>query len=241
MKFSCRLQKSARIAAPAVLALLLAIALLPGAALAAPPPADGEQPPSTEDTPLPGGGQQQTPLPGGGQQQTPLPGGGQQQTPLPGGGQQQTPLPNGGQQQTPLPGGGQQQTPPSTEDTPLPGGGHPSAPSAPSSDCIVAHAATPAQLCSVAGGLQYYFIGADGSSQIGPYIKPFSELNTLYTSTVSLYTGTNPLTSKSVQINYLPAESKIWVGTYYPDTQYDTNKPYTFTVNESNSVAYEAW
>ena len=222
MKFSSRLQKSARIAAPAVLALLLAIALLPGAALAAaPPPADGGQPPSTEDTPLPGGGQQQTPLPGGGQQQTPLPG--------------------GGQQQTPLPGGGQQQTPPSTEDTPLPGGGHPSAPSAPSSDCIVAHAATPAQLCSVAGGLQYYFIGADGSSQIGPYIKPFGELNTLHTSTVSLYTGTNPLTGKSVQIHYLPAERKIWVGTYYPDTQYDTNKPYTFTVNESNSVAYEAW
>ena len=48
---------------------------------------------------------------------------------------------------------------------------------------------------------------------------------------MSLYTGANPLTSKPVQIDYLPAERKIRVSTYYPDTQYDTNKPYTFTVD----------
>ena len=224
MKFSPRLKNSVRIAAPVLLALLLTIALLPGVALAAaPPPTIDEE---EEQTPVPGGGQQQTPLPGGGQQQTPLPGEGQQQqTPLPGGGQQQ---------QTPLPGGGQQ--------TPSPAP-HPSAPSAPSSDCIVAHAATPAQLCPVAGGLQYYFIGPHGSSHIGPYIQPFSQLATLHTSgaSVSLYTGTNPLTSKSVQIDYLPADRTIRVSTYYPDTQYDTNKPYTFTVNGSTSVTHMAW
>ena len=215
MKFSPRLKNSVRIAAPVLLALLLTIALLPGAVLAAPPPPAVDE--EEEQTPLPDGGQQQqTPLPGEGQQQ---------QTPLPGGGQQQ---------QTPLPGGGQQ--------TPSPAP-HPSAPSAPSSDCIVAHAATPAQLCPVAGGLQYYFIGADGSSHIGPYIQPFSQLATLHTSgaSVSLYTGTNPLTSKSVQIDYLPADHTIRVSTYYPDTQYDTNKPYTFTVNGSNSVTHNAW
>jgi len=44
-----------------------------------------------------------------------------------------------------------------------------------------------------------------------------------------------------VQIHYLPSESKIRVSTYYPDTQYDTNKPYTFTVDTSNSVTHEAW
>ena len=47
--------------------------------------------------------------------------------------------------------------------------------------------------------------------------------------------------SKSVQIDYLPTDRKIGVSTFYPDTQYDTNKPYTFTVNASNSVPHEAW
>ena len=227
MKFSPSIKNSVRIAAPFLLALLLTITLLPAAALATtPPPAVDEE----EQTPPSADGDQQTPLPDGGQQ-TPLPDGGQQ-TPLPDGGQQ-TPLPDGGQQ-TPLPDGGQQQTSPAP---------HPSAPSTPSSDCIVAHAATPAQLCPVAGGLQYYFIGADGSSQAGPYIKPFSELATLHTSgaSVSLYTGTNSLTSKSVHIDYLPTDRKIRVSTYYPDTQYDTDKPYTFTVNGSNSVSHIAW
>ena len=127
--------------------------------------------------------------------------------------------------------------------TPAPSAAHPDAPSTPSGDCIVSHAATPAQLCPVAGGLQYYFIGTDGSSSIGPHLAPFSELATLYTTgtSVQLYSGINPLTSKSVQIHYLPADSKIRVSTYYPDTQYDTNKPYTFTVNTSNSVTHEAW
>ena len=140
--------------------------------------------------------------------------------------------------------GNQQPAPTATPTaTPAPSAAHPDAPSTPSGDCIVSHAATPAQLCPVAGGLQYYFIGSDGSSSIGPHLAPFSELATLYTTgtSVQLYNGINPLTSKSVQIHYLPAESKIRVSTYYPDTQYDTNKPYTFTVNTSNSVTHEAW
>ena len=94
----------------------------------------------------------------------------------------------------------------------------------------------------MAGGLQYYFIGADGSSSIGPFISPFSDLASLYTAgAVLLYSGVNPLTSKSVQVHYLASEYKIRVGTYYPDTQYDTDKPYTFTVNGSNSVSQIAW
>ena len=211
------MKSSVRIAAPFLLALLLTIALLPAAALATtPPPAVDEE----EQTPPSTDGGQQTPLPDGGQQ-----------TPLPDGGQQ-TPLPDGGQQ-TPLPDGGQQQTSPAP---------HPSAPSTPSSDCVVAHAATPAQLCPVAGGLQYYFIGADGSTSIGPFISPFTDLASLYTAgDVQLYSGVNPLTGKSVQIHYLASTYNIRVSTYYPDTQYDTDKPYTFTVNGSNSVSHIAW
>ena len=224
MKSSPRRNRKIRIAGTALLVLLLTVTLLPAAALAGPPPADDEPPPA-------GNNQQQTPKPGGNQQQTPRPDGNQQQTPKPGGGQQQTPKP-GGTQQTPKPGGGQQQTPVA----------HPDAPSTPSSDCVVAHAATPAQLCPVAGGLQYYFIGKDGSTSIGPFISPFSDLASLYTAgEVLLYAGINPLTGKSVEIHYLTSTYKIRVGTYYPDTQYDTDKPYTFTVNGSHSVSHIAW
>ena len=223
MRFTPRTKKTARIAAPFLLALLLTIALLPGAAIAAPPPLDSDPPPTNQNPP-----------PTGGNQQNPPPTGGNQQNPPPTGGNQQNPPPTGGNQQNPPPaGGGQQQS------TPDP---HPDAPSTPSSDCVVAHAATPAQLCPVAGGLQYYFIGADGSSSIGPFISPFSDLASLYTAgAVLLYSGVNPLTSKSVQVHYLASEYKIRVGTYYPDTQYDTDKPYTFTVNGSNSVSQIAW
>lgn len=230
MQTQPRRNQRARIAGRILIALLLAITLLPAAALASPPPADddGQQPPLAE-------GNQQTPLPGGGQQQTPLPGNNQQQTPLPNGGnQQQPPLPDGNnQQQPPLPNGGNQQTV-----TP-----HPDAPDFPSADCIVTHAATPAQLCPIAEGLQYYFIGADGSSQTGPYIKPFSELATLHASVASarLYTGSNPFTGKSVTIDYLVSDEKLRISTYYPDTMYDTDKPYTFTVDSGNSVSHEAW
>ena len=103
------------------------------------------------------------------------------------------------------------------------------------------HAATPAQLCPVAGGLPYYFIGPGGSSRTGPHLAPFSELAALHATGApgSLYTGANSFTGKPVQIDYLPAEPKIRVSAYYPDTQYDTNKPYVFTVDSGNSVAHE--
>lgn len=222
-----------RIAGTTLLVLLLTVTLLPAAALAGPPPADdggsgAPNPNANQGAPLPGGNQGQ-PLPGG-NQGAPLPGA-NQGPPVPDT-NQGSPLP-GTNQGSPLPDGSQQQS------TPDP---HPDAPSTPSSDCVVAHAATPAQLCPVAGGLQYYFIGADGSTSIGPFISAFSDLASLYTAgDVLLYSGINPLTAKSVQIHYLTSTYKIRVGTYYPDTQYDTDKPYTFTVNGSHSVSHIAW
>ena len=95
----------------------------------------------------------------------------------------------------------------------------------------------------MAGGLQFYFIGADGSSHTGPWLAPFSDLAALHPSgaSVSLYTGANSFTGKPIQIYYLPAEQKIRISTYYPDTQYDTNKPYVYTVDGAHSVNHEAW
>ncbi len=207
------------------LAILLTVALM-GTALANPPAGHGD--------PAGGGPQDQGPPAGHGD-------------PAGNGPQDQGPKNQGPPSGHGNPGGDDLNLPPAATPTPAPtpapAAAHPDAPSAPSGNCIVAHAATPAQLCPVGGGLQYYFIGADGSSRIGPYLSPFSELATLYTAgaSVLLYNGINPLTSKSVQIDYLPSASKIRVSTYYPDTQYDTDKPYTFTIDTSNSVTHEAW
>ena len=215
-----------------LIAILLAVAVLPGSALANPPPVDG----GTPDTPSNNSNNSNTPPPTGGNNNTtsPPPTGGNNNTTSPppvGGGNNNTTSPPGGGSND---GGGSQQT-----SSPA----HPDAPSTPSNGCIVAHAATPAQLCPIANGLQYYFIGADGSSSIGPFISPFNDLATLYTGStdVLLYSGVNPMTSKSVNIYYLPADRVIRVSTYYPDTQYDTDKPYIFTVNGSNSVSHSAW
>jgi len=225
MKLTPRIKTSARIASPVLLALLLAVTLLPGAAFATPPPTNTNTPPNTEEI--------QETQPPATNTQPPVT---NTQPPVT---NTQPPVTNTQPPQT-------NTQPPQQTTTPDPApvqAPHPDAPNYPSADCIVTHAATPAQLCPVAGGLQYYFIGADGSSQAGPYIKPFSELATLYTvgTSVSLFNVTNPFTSKSVNIDYLPSDAKIRVSTYYPDTMYDTDKPYTFTVDNSNSITQEAW
>ena len=232
MKLTPRQKRMARTAAPYVLALLLAVALLPVAALAQgplPPPDDNNNnqnqnnPPPPANTPAPPGNNLQN-------SPAPPPGSGNNQN-------QNNPPPPSSNPPPPA------STPPPAPTAAPTSAAHPDAPDFPSADCIVTHAATPAQLCPVAGGLQYYFIGADGSSQTGPYIKPFSELATLHTSgtSVRLYTGSNPFTGKSVTIDYLPSDTKLRISTYYPDTMYDTDKPYTFTVDTGNSVSHEAW
>ena len=203
MKLSPRLKKSIRIAAPVLLALLLTIAILPGAALAQPP-----GPPGAPGAP---GGAPGAP--------------GEPSTNPPA----NPPVTNPPVTNPPV------TNPPVMNPQP-----HASAPFTPPADCIVAHAATPAQLCPIGGGIQYYFIGP-GSSQPGPWIQPFSELATLHAGVASVYSGTNPFTGKSVQIHYMPADQKIRISTFYPDNQYDTNKPYNFTVDANNSVSHEAW
>ena len=229
MKLSPSQKKQIRIATPFVLALLLAIALLPGAVMAnpgpLPPPNDNNNNQNQNNPPPPAN----TPAPpnGGSVQNSPAP--------PPGNGSSNQP------NNPPPPPPASSPTPTATAEPSTTA--HPDAPEFPSADCIVTHAATPAQLCPVSGGLQYYFIAKDGSSQTGPYIKPFSELATLHTvgTSVRLYTGSNPFTSKSVTIDYLPNDSKLRISTYYPDTMYDTDKPYVFTVDTGNSVNHESW
>ncbi len=225
MNFSSIWARPLRSAAPPLLALLLTVALA-GSALAQQPPNSPGGPPSG-----PGPGLPSTNPPGNPPASPPVnpPG---SEGPL-GAPPSQTPSdPN----TNPMP----DPDPDPQPDAPFsPLAPHPDAPFSPPADCIVAHAATPAQLCPMAGGLQYYFIGADGSAQPGPWIQPFSELAAL--ASWSIYSGTNTRTGKSVTITYIASENRIRVSTFYPDNEYDTNKPYAFTVDSNHNVTHEAW
>lgn len=110
---------------------------------------------------------------------------------------------------------------------------------------VVQHAATPAQLIKAGEGLHYYFIGADGSAATGPYIVSFAKLAEMHPTggAVSLFSGANPLTGKSVNIYYLADQKKIQVNTFYPAShdQYNPHKAYNFTVDSSYSVNHLAW
>lgn len=202
-----------RLATVAILTFLLATALAPAAYAA-----HGEEHPPPAEVPDDTGGDQSgnRPLPGGNGGGAPLPGdngnGG-----------------NGGGQ--PLPGGNGN------------GGGGMMAPSWPPSNMIVHHAATQVQLAPVNDGLQVYFIAPGGVGHSGPWIDTFANLAAKYPTggAMTLFTGTNPGTGKSVTIYYLAAEKKIRVSTYYPDTQYDVNKPYVFTVDSGHNVVHDQW
>ena len=108
---------------------------------------------------------------------------------------------------------------------------------------IVFHAATPVQLCKAGDGLQVFFIGSGGTTRPGPWLPPFSELAELYPQgeTVSLFSGNNRLTGKSVNIDYLPSAHRIRVVTFYADTDYDLNKPYIFHFGPEHDITHDAW
>ena len=210
-------RKRFRLATAVILFLLLTIALAPAAAAAPnPPPPD---PPANGNTVTP------PPPPTGGNTVTP---------PLPdddntGTGDPPPPNVGNGDSSDSSDGDGEMMTP--------------TAPSWPPSQLIVAHAATQVQLTSVGDGLQSYFIGSDGTGHSGPYIDSFSNLAQLHSTggAVTLFTGTNPGTGKAVTIYYLPAEMKVRISTYYPDNEYDTNKPYVFTIDSGHNVTHDQW
>lgn len=197
-----------------ILALVLTIALAPAVVAQTPQPPPPDPPPeATRTTPEP---------PAGGSTAIPPP---------PGTTQTATPAvpPPPGVTATPTPdtGGG--------------GGTSSQAPAWPPAGLIVTHAATQVQLAPVNDGLQTYLIGSGGVGHSGPFIDSFSNLAKAHAGVATLWTGTNPGTGKSVTIYYLPAENKLRISTYYPDTQYDTNKPYVFTVDSGHQVVHEQW
>lgn len=115
------------------------------------------------------------------------------------------------------------------------GGGSDTTPVYTGIGCHITHAARPAQICSVEGGMQYWFIGADGSAQPGPFLPDSPR--------IERYEGTNPMTGKPVVIDYVVEgdQTLLRVSTFYPDNEYDTNKPYIFTLDPGHTVSYISW
>ncbi len=200
-----------------ILALMLTIALASVAAAQAPdqppPPDPPADPPASGDPPPPPGGNGAPPVPSNGA------------PPIPG---DEAPPPSG------------------HGDLPPPGNGNINgsgmmAPTWPPPGLIVTHAATQVQLTPAGDGLQSYLIGADGKGHSGPYIASFAKLAQMHAGAATLWTGANPGTGKPVTIDYLPAENKLRISTFYPDNQYDVNKPYVFTVDPNHNVLHEQW
>lgn len=206
-------RKRFRTAVAVILVLLMTVALAPAAAAQLPPP------PSIPDD----GGGGTTPEP-------PSPG------PSP------TPDPPG-----PVDPPVDPPPPPPTRD---PGDGEengmmaPSPASWPPPNAIVRHAATPVQVSAHGGALNVYFIARDGTATSGPVIASPGDLAAMHPdgAPVSLFSGTNPGTGKSVTIDYLPGEMKIRVSTFYADRPpHDFNKPYVFTIDADHSVTHVTW
>ena len=113
----------------------------------------------------------------------------------------------------------------------------------PPPNAIVLHAATPIQLSQAGSGLRVYFIDRNGNSEIGPFFDNFTILaNNYHGEPVVLYEGSNPGTGKPVTIEYLPAERRLRVSTFYADRPpHDFNKPYIFTVDADHNVKHLQW
>ena len=113
--------------------------------------------------------------------------------------------------------------------------------------CLVSHAATPAQVCRDDGGMyRYYFIGPDGRSYSGPRLEAVTTLAALYpqdydTGEVEIYRGNNPGSGKEVVIHYMTASRLLRVATYYADTAYAVAKQYILTIDEEGRVSHTAW
>ncbi|MCY3710925.1 MAG: hypothetical protein OXG26_18690 [Caldilineaceae bacterium] len=221
-------RKRFKLASAVILALLLTVALAPAAAAQqdvgdqGPPPAElGDE---DDDT---GDGDDNTPRPNTGNENTPRPNTGN------GNGNGNG---NGG---TPRPGNGN-----GDMNGDMNGGMMMGSPANwPPPNAIVRHAATPIQISSLAGGLQVYFIGADGATH-GPMLAHLSKLAEMHPDgdPVELFSGTNPGTGKPVTIQYLPDAKVLHVNTFYADKPpHDYNKAYIFTVDADHSVNHERW
>ncbi len=117
----------------------------------------------------------------------------------------------------------------------------------PPTTCIVAHPATPLQVCrdNDSGALHFHFVGRKEVFS-GPIFASVAELISDYPlghmpSEVELYNGTNTGTGKRVLVRFLTDNGRLHISTYYADTIYSANKPYIFTIDQYGTVTHLAW
>ena len=129
--------------------------------------------------------------------------------------------------------------------TPAPETGKPEPP--PPTSCIVAHAATPVQVCrnNETDALHFFFVGHKDVFS-GPMFPSITEMMSDYPlghvpSEVELYRGMSTGTDKEVLVHYLTYSGQLRVSTYYADNKYDVNKPYVFTIKPDGTVTHLAW
>lgn len=107
-------------------------------------------------------------------------------------------------------------------------------------DCrnIVTHLATPVRVLKCGDWFAFYWVGK-GSVMSGPaFPHPASSVRL---SSGILYDGVSPATSQPVRILYDASSKRYRVETFYANTEYDTNKPYVFEIDASNSVSHILW
>ena len=129
--------------------------------------------------------------------------------------------------------------------TETPESGKPNPP--PPSSCIVAHAATPVQVCrnNKTGALHFHFVGAADVFS-GPVFPSITEISSDYppghtSSEIEIYRGTSTGTGKEVLVHFVTKGAHLRVTTYYADSEYDTDKPYVFTISQDGKVTHLAW
>lgn len=129
--------------------------------------------------------------------------------------------------------------------TPTSGTSKPKPP--PPTTCIVAHAATPVQVCrdNKTGGLHFHFVGETDVFS-GPIFPSIAEISSDYPTgyiptEVELYRGISTGTGKEVLVHFVADRGYLRVATYYADSEYDTDKPYVFSISRDGTVTHLAW
>ena len=116
-----------------------------------------------------------------------------------------------------------------------------------SAPCLVPHPATPVQVCrnNKTGSLRFYFVGPKEvfSGPLFPSISGFASIypKGFLPAEVELYRGPSAGINKEITVHYLTNSNQLRVSTYYADNEYDTDKPYVFTIDIDGKVTHLAW
>ena len=116
--------------------------------------------------------------------------------------------------------------------TPTPPPPPPSAGGLPQDGRLITHAASPMVIYrdSTGQNLDFYAVNAAGEGEL-----------LLRVAFGSGGRATNPYSGKEVIIEFLPAEERMLIRTYYADAPHAFDKAYIFTIDASGEISYLSW